>query len=580
MREVTRQKPKRSFVDVVDGAIFAVFPRWGENRRRIRRKDMLHKRVVEFTEDRMHRRERLSAYEAADTDRFRGQKWLTSRLSQNSIIDVELETLQDRAKDLYRNDAYASSAINGRVTHVVGTGYTLQSRVTGQGDEMASEEDLTLRKQLERVYKKWAKAEAITSKQRMYQRCKGIYGEGILVMSDFGTADKPVPLHVQVISPERLSTPFASKVLRVVDGSEVEVSLSSEDFNRTRQGIRFDDQDKPTHYYIRTSLPNDNKDIRYEWREYPADRVCHSFEEIFPGQIRGIPWLTPAMADLKDIKDFKEAHLISEQVAACFSAFVKRADDAYSAADNNATDTASDGQRLEELEPGLIQYLNEGEEVQMANPNRPGDTLAPFMEWYLRTIGAAIGYPYELLANDYSKTTYSSGRLSLIGGRITFGCWQKQDIEAWSHVYERFVEECVVVGAVDIDPTEFAQETARFLLHYYQPDGWPWIDPVKEVQADSDAVDAGLATKTSSLAARGCDFDETQETRYQEQASEIELSARLEKHRLDMETKYGVEIDPVADTSRAAQSKKETDRQDREVKNNRTKEEKEEVVAA
>ena len=54
------------------------------------------------------------AWEAADTDRFRGEKWMTSQVSVNSDLEVDLQTLWDRAEDLLRNDAYASSAIHGR----------------------------------------------------------------------------------------------------------------------------------------------------------------------------------------------------------------------------------------------------------------------------------------------------------------------------------------------------------------------------------------------------------------------------------------------------------------------------------
>ena len=69
------------------------------------------------------------AWEAADSDRFRGEKWMTSQLSANSNLEMDLQTLWDRSEDLLRNDPYAASAINGRTDNVVGSGMSFHSRI-------------------------------------------------------------------------------------------------------------------------------------------------------------------------------------------------------------------------------------------------------------------------------------------------------------------------------------------------------------------------------------------------------------------------------------------------------------------
>ena len=513
-----------TFTDRLDNWILSLFPTWGAGRIAARRKLSMVQRLSSAAEQRFSR-----AYEASDNDRFRGSKWLTSRLSPNSELERESETLRDRAKDLFRNDSFASSAINGRVDNVVGCGIRMQSRIQ-PGEGVSESRAAELNRQVEAPFRVWARAEKLAQKQRLFERCRGIYGEGFLILSDRGSADKPVPLSIQVIAPERIETPPG-----LLGDPNV------------RMGVRLDPATrKPTAYYLRTVHPNDTLETSWTYEEVPADRVVHVFEERFPGQVRGVPWLAPAMADLKDIKDFKETHLIAEQVAACFTVFIEKDEfgDPRAAAEGAASETASDGGRIEDIEPGLIQYLRKGESVKFGDPNRPGNTLGPFLEWHLKAVAAAIRYPFELLVKHY-ENSYSGGRLSLIDGRIAFSCWQQESIEGgWQRVSDRFVEELVIVGGIDIEPDEFESNRSVFLQQSWVPPGMPWIDPVKEVRGDREAIDGGLSTRSTSLASRGWDYDEVQEQRAREAIDDVKLRLRVEEFEQEERKRRGLE--PVA----------------------------------
>jgi lambda family phage portal protein len=238
--------------------------------------------------------------------------------------------------------------------------------------------------------------------------------------------------------------------------------------------------------------------------EVPLTDLLHCFEETSPGQLRGVPWLAPAMGKLKDLKDFVHAHLVAEQVAACYGAFVTGATDPALLAEAGRSRS-----NLEDLSPGTIQYLGDGESVQFSDPARPGTTLGPYVEWALHGVAAALRYPYELLAKQFTNN-FSGGRLALIDGRITFKCWQHVLIDrTLRKLWARFVDQCVIQGAVAIDPVRYEENRAHFLNHQWIPPGWPWVDPDKEVKADVAAIEAGLTTQTESLASRGRDFDET-----------------------------------------------------------------------
>jgi lambda family phage portal protein len=457
---------------------------------------------------------KFATYEAADHDRLRGEKWLPSRLSSNDAIGSELETLIERAQDLYRNDCYAASAINGRVDNVIGGGIRPQSRVVAKRGIITPAQAEEFNRQAESLFHKWARLERWEDKQRQLERCNGIYGESWLHMADNDDPQKPVTLSVQVIHPQRIP-------LHSIDPRN---GLQSR-----RLGMRLNSAGEPIAAFITRTLPNDSHAYDLSETEVSLDDLLHCYEETTPGQLRGVPWLTPAMGKLKDLKDFVHANLIAEQVAACYSAFVSGVTDPMALAEQ-----ARVRSNLEDMAPGAIQYLAEGEAVTFSDPARPGTTLAPYVEWALHGVAASLRYPYELLAKQFTNN-FSGGRLALIDGRITFKIWQSCLIErVFRKVWSRFIDQCVFQGALQVDLLKYEQNRDHFLQHQWIPPGWPWVDPEKEVRADVQAIEAGLQTQTESLAARGRDFDETLNQIEREMRQKADMEARMVEYRKEI----------------------------------------------
>ena len=453
----------------------------------------------------------FAAYEAADHDRFRGEKWLPSRLSSNDAISAELQTLIERAQDLYRNDCYAASAINGRVDNVIGGGIRPQSRVVAKRGVVTPAQAEEFNAQAERLFATWARLERWEDKQRQLERCNGIFGESWLLMDDNDDPQKPVTLSVQVIHPQRIQ-------LHSVRQTTAGVSR--------RLGMRLNSAGQPIAAYVAKTLPNDSHAYNLDEDEVSLDSLLHCFEEQTPGQLRGIPWLAPAMGRLKDLKDFVHANLIAEQVAACTGAFIGGVTDPVLLAESGRSKS-----NLEDMAPGAIQYLGDGETITFSDPARPGTTLAPYVEWSLHGVAAALRYPYELLAKQFTNN-FSGGRLALIDGRITFKIWQSCLIErVCRKVWARFVDQCVYQGALQISPMVYEQNRDHFLQHQWIPPGWPWVDPEKEVRADVAAIEAGLTTQTESLASRGRDFDETLQQIERELRQKADMEKRLQDYR-------------------------------------------------
>lgn len=464
-----------------------------------------------------------AAWEAAARDRFRGAGWMTSRLSMNSNIERDLQTLCERAEDLYRNDSYAASAINGRVDNVIGSGVMFHSRIKSRNDDLINEDDARiLNERREYLMRLWSGKDKFHQKQRLFERSKAIFGEAVGIMSDFDFEDgRPIPLTWTVVNPRRLETP--PKYI----GDPL-----------VRLGIRFTDESYRVikGYYIKDVEQHDNRQVSVSYSYFEAWRVQHSFEALVPGQIRGVPWLTPVMGKLKDIKDFAEAKLIGEQVAACTTTFIS-CEDPYNRAVGAATATASDGARIEELEPGRVQYIGPDDQVHNIDPNRPGNSFAPYIEHNLMGIAAGIRYPYALLTKDFRKSSFANGRLEMADGRKTFECWQQSGIEdAFSLVVDRATLEMVIFGLLPgVDVSTYRAFEQVYNAHQFKPPRWRMaVNPLQETKADEADVTNRFASRTDKCDERESDFEDVLAATEREEILIAEMQARVLERRQEL----------------------------------------------
>ena len=72
----------------------------------------------------------------------------------------------------------------------------------------------------------------------------------------------------------------------------------------------------------------------------------------------------------------------------------------------------------------------------------------------------------------------------------------------------------VLSGRVKID--DYFQNRAHYCKPKFTSRGWPWVDPLKEVNANIRAVKAGFKTLTEIAAESGKDFEDIVKTRRRE----------------------------------------------------------------
>ena len=469
--------------------------------------------------------EKLAAYEAASTGRFHG-KWTGSRGSADQDLlfgDGALDTIRRRSRELVRNDPHASSIVRVLEDNVVGTGIKCQSRArpgeeTGLSVEAAREwNDAT-----ERVFAEASQQLDATGHhdfyglQRLVLRCLKVDGEAFVhPIMVVGEPDRTLATAVELVEAERVASPHGSS-------------------DTVREGVEVGARGQAIAYHVRKGHPGDQfsqgRAEEYQrvrrFRQGRANFI-HLFKRERPGQTRGAPILSPALSMFDHLRSYLRYELVAARVNSSIALFVKR-----SGGGDEPTiewDSAEE-HYVEGIEPGGIEYLGEGEEIQTFNPNRPGTTFDPFVVRNLRAIGAAVGLPYELFARDASKVNYTSSRTLLLEAFRGFRGDQALLVSNFCEPVRRLV--LVEAYAKGLLPTVegFADSRRRaaLLRAAWIPPARGWVDPVKEIQASTNAIVAGLSTRSDETAGNGRDFEETARLNAEELRRLLDLEAEYE----------------------------------------------------
>lgn len=471
---------------------------------------------------------RATSYRAAQKTR-RNENWISTSGSADEDLLRDLPTLREKSRDLNRNDAHAAGITSMIVTNVVGVGIRPQSRV--DNEEMAMDEDSleAYQKKAERAWHQWVEVADAAGVLDFYG-IQHLVERQILENGEVFI----IPLMV-----ERPESPFMFR-LQVVEADRVDTPAELKSNKNVRSGIEVDAHGRPVAYYVRKTHPGDTyfrRDsgnglenyIRYPARnELGRPNIFHLYHQKRPGQTRGEPFFAPVINYFKDLSDYLEAELTAAKVAACFSVFIKRENATVFGQQN--TTRIENGKRIELIEPGMIEYLQTGESVEFANPNRPGSNFSPFVEQMLRSIAAALNLPFEVVIRDFTRSSYSSARAALQEARRFFKERQKfLERELCQPSWEMVMEEAYLIGM--LPPVKFYQNRTQLSRARWISPGWGWIDPTKEVDAARSAVEGLLSTHADEIAGLGKDYEEV-----------YEQLAREKKQR----EKLGLEIAPTS----------------------------------
>ena len=442
--------------------------------------------------------ERIKAsYEGAGEGR-RSASWDAPDIGINSINTPALRNLRARSRAAVRNDPYAFNVIDKRVSNLIGTGITPRPKI----------EDDALRKLQQDLWDDWvdeSDADGLTDfygQQALIARTVETAGECFVRLRPRSLDENlAVPLQLQVLAPE------------FVPHDKFE---SAKNGNSIRAGIEFNPAHQRVAYWVYRVHPRDASSLNTGYNQLvrvPAEQVLHIFEAVEPGQLRGVPRLAPVLKRLRSLDNYDDAVLFRQEVANLFAGFISRPSPEAS---QQPRDPVT-GQLLSEdrdgftpmvaLEPGTMQELGPGEEVEFSKPPDAGNNYPDFMRQQLMAAAAGTGTPYEILSGDMREVNDRAMRVVLNEFRrrleqLQFGVYVHQLCRP---VRAAWMDMAVLAGRLTL--ADYAQRRREYLRTRWVPQGWAYIQPVQDIQARMMEVNAGFSSRSEMVLRTGYDAE-------------------------------------------------------------------------
>jgi len=456
-----------------DNLLWTIAPRWKARREIVRQ---LFKRQT---------------MKAASRERLQSH-WITQLQGPNAHM-LEREVVMARANYLYLNDPFVRGAVDMFVNRVIGAGSVPQAQ---------TESDI-FNEKAEKVFALWAEEADYHRQyhfgdiQRLALRKKIL--DGGVFLHKVVDKNRTVPLCLEVLEYSRLA-PIGQPAEGNVNVGGVEID--------PERGLVV-----AYHFYI--GHPKDPWLIRIKNQtiRIPAEDLIHYGNFTRPGQFLGVPILASAIPYAMNLSELIEAELVAAKVAACFGIVIKTPDVygrlAYS-------QRSEQGDRHLEIAPGMVEFLEPGEEIEVINPKRPGQTFDDFVKLILRGIARSLGMSYEQIAGDKSEVNYSSARHSELEFRDVARAIQAE-LERYvlRPVWREFIRHAVLKGLVG-NPGPPPQDLTSYFAHRWIHKGFDWVDPQKEAKAKAIELRLGLTTLADEAAARGKDWEELARQRARE----------------------------------------------------------------
>lgn len=439
-------------------------------------------------------RQATAAYDGASRGhRTQGRKIGSTSADGEAL--TSLRRLRDVARDMERNNAYAQRGMTVIPTNVVGTG--IVPSVVGASDRGKKRIDALIKAHLDTPAIDFDGRQTYAGLQFTAVRALARDGEALAVRYvPEASAGLPVPLQVRLLEADYLDD---AKTGPEGDGYCV-------------QGVEYDRRGRRRAYWLFDEHPGAVTPASrrlQKSRRVPAADVAHLYRVDRPGQGRGIPWLAPAIMTLWDLKDYEEAELVRQKVAACFAAF--ETDPAPFTGVANSVDKSKSkaGTVVDILEPGLIHKLAPGQDVRFATPPQV-QGYPDYVRMNLRKVASALGVPFNEIASDDSQENFASSRRGYLVFQRLIEVWR------WQAVIPQF---CDPIGRWFLEAATVPLAGPPRARLDHTPPRRELISPKEEVPMMRDMIRSGLMTRSETLRSLG----------YEPEAVEAEFAAENQR---------------------------------------------------
>lgn len=490
-------------------------------------------------------------YDAAGYSGEHMADWNPYLASPDGERNMYRDRITARARDLVRNDGWASGAITRILDNQIGGNF----RPMFKPDYKA----LALRTGIKAFDSTWAHeyAQVLAANYRTWSEGPGHYADAqrhqtMIQLMRLAFRHKLIDgdaLAQLLWLPERLGPGRASysTALQLIDPDRLSNPQLQFDTQIMRGGVVVDQYGAAEGYYIRRAHQGDwwSAAESQTWDLIPRETawgrpiIVHDYDPDRAGQHKGGTGIfTPILARMKMLAKMDGVELDAAVVNAVFGAYIESPYD-HSLVEEAIGDTAETGlsayqeeradfhqERRTSLGGVRVPILFPGEKINAVASTRPNANFSGFQNTFLRNFAAQTGLSAQQLSNNWSDVNYSSARAAMLEAYKTMGRrhydfthrFASPITNGW-HEESRDVDEYPLprgAPAFEMCRAEYGR-----MVWMKPPRGW--IDPVAEKQGAVLGMDAGLSTLQHETQEQDLDYEEVLEQRAREIAKFKEL---------------------------------------------------------
>ena len=432
------------------------------------------------------------SYHAASPSRLFAD-YIESERSPDSELYPVIARMRARSRDLARNNEYARRYFNLLKTNVVGEhGFKLQVKALDPRGAL----DTDGNQSIETAFKVWGKRGNCTADGKMswvdVQKMvvEGLARDGeVFVIKHRGNAFHD-SFALEFLEPDQIDE---KKNERLDGGREI------------RMGVELDKFKKPIAYHVLTSHPGDYDFASMvkspKHKRVPAEQMIHVFMPLRAGQTRGEPWMSSAMASIKQLNGWREASIVAARMGASkMGFFTSPTGDGFVADDLDGNVPIIDAQ------PGTFHQLPQGVDLKTFDVGYPTSEFDSFHRSVLKGIASALGVSYTSLANDLEATSYSSIRQGALEERDFYRSVQQVMTDHFVRpVYEAWLEAAMEVDTLFMPIATYDKFSTA---SEFRGRAWNWVDPMKEMNAAVLGMKNGILSLQDVASQYGKDTEE------------------------------------------------------------------------
>ena len=486
-----------------------------------RLKEERRERVRELTEE-ITKQASASGYKYHGASQTKNSLigWITGGGSAEDDIDLQGSLLRIRSRDLYAGGGLGRGIPATLVTNVVGWGIRPKPKIDRAFLGLSEEQATEWERSAERVFRMWARTpmcdatrkHTFWEMQELAFRSELVSGDIVGLFGMKPNLRNPFQTTIRLIEADRLCTP---------ESRGESTAQNIEGGGRIVDGVEINKDGEVVALWIATYHPlQDETPDEITWnrieiygKETGMLNALHVMTAERPEQHRGVPYISAAIEQIKQLDRYMDAELAASIVAAMLTVFITNDgtnDDAYDSINDSIEEDekVTDTDMKIELGNGNVYELPPGKKVDKIGDSRAPTAFDSYTQQIITMIGSGQEMPYEVAMHRYDSNFTAANAARLDFWKVVTKYRERFTEQFSQPIYEAVISEAVALGLLDA-PGFFDDPMTR--------DAWcgcKWngvsrghVQPVQEANAAKIRMATGITTgEQEAMEYSGADY--------------------------------------------------------------------------